>query len=427
MVEFMIAGTPFLFQTMEGTVYLVNNFITVVNSWLGGPIVAFCDADGFSSRPSQFILESYNIQIIAACPPKGASQRWMEEMAGMSHVMKYVTTLWSPQELFSVGCDSSTGLRVTLIYLLRIFLHPEDLVYSHLQESTTYFGLNPRKCFFASASPENLDQLREIIRKQVQGVPCTEPDLYRRLCCQTFPYEPFFDSVFHLFPKNDMRLYDEAEVAAVSPWALDVLLNAYEGRQAGVAFQFYKWVDTYPYAATLQDQIFKRQVLRYLGSLKGAEQFTIRSLADSTTSQWIYPGPTEVSSFQSFTATQLLHNAVAHKMPLHLVSQNRNFPSILYNPGEALAGIQFTTQTEHPVAGIGLERVQARLKLNATLLDLSQPSISGNHWRLIFVVPDNIATRFMTQSFIGDTGSQEWSQKVDQYVLGVKEETIWAA
>lgn len=115
MIEFMIAGIPFLFQTMEGIVYLVQESIAVVNSWLGGHIVAFCDADGLSSRPSQFILESHDIQIIAMCPPEGASQKWMEEMGGMSHVMKYVTTLWSPQELFSVGCDSSTGLRITLI------------------------------------------------------------------------------------------------------------------------------------------------------------------------------------------------------------------------------------------------------------------------------------------------------------------------
>lgn len=414
----MIAGIPFLFQTLEGAVYLVHESITVVNSWLGGHIVAFCDADGFSSRPSQFILESHNIQIIAACPPKGASQKWMtEEMDGMSHVMKYVTTLWSPQELFSAGYDNSKGLRITLIYHLRILLHPEDLVYSHLQESTIYFGLNPRNCFSASADPENLVILREVIRKTVQGIPRSEPDLFRRLCRQTFPYEPLFASVFHLFPKNDMRLYDEAEVAAVSPWALDVLLNAYEGRQAGVTFQFYKWVVTYPYAATLQDQIFQRQVVRYFDSLEGAKQFTVRSLVDSTTSQWMYPGPTEVSSLQSFTATWLLHDAVTHKTPLYL---------ILYNPGQGLTGIQFATQTEHPVAVVGLERVQAWLKRSAAPLDL-QPSISGNHWRLIFVVPDNIATRFTTQSFIGDTDTQEWSQKADQYVLGVKEETIWAA
>jgi hypothetical protein len=425
MVEFMIAGIPFLFQTMEGTVYLVQESITVVNSWLGRRIVAFCDADGLSSRPSQFILESHNIQIIAACPPKGASERWMEEMAGMCHVMKYVTTLWSPQELLSVGCDSSTGLGIALIYLFRIFLHPEDLLYSRLQESTTYFDLNPCKCFFASASPENLVRLRENIRKKVQAI-SLKPDLYRTLCRQTFPHEPLFDSVFYLFPKNDMRLYDEAEVAAVSSWALDVFLNACEGRQPGVAFQFYKWIIINPDAATLEGQMFKRQVLRYFGSLKGAEWFTIRSLADSTTSQWMYPGPTEVSSRQSFTATRLLHDAVAHNMPLHLVSQDRNFPSILYNPGEALAGIQFATQTEHPVAVVGLERMQAWLKRSDTLLDL-QPSISGNHLRLIFVVPDNVATRFMIQPFIGDTGAQGWSQKVDQYVLGVKEEMIWAA
>jgi hypothetical protein len=45
LVQCMITGSQCLFQTMDGTVYHISESITVVDSWLDIPIVAFVDAD----------------------------------------------------------------------------------------------------------------------------------------------------------------------------------------------------------------------------------------------------------------------------------------------------------------------------------------------------------------------------------------------
>lgn len=120
--------------------YLVDGSIKIVNSWLGGPIVAYCDADGLSSKPSQFLMENYNIQIIAVCPPNGMSENWTETMPGSSHVMKLVTKLWSPRELFTVA----------------MFFNPRDIPWSCLHDVLTYCGPNLRRCLSASLSPTSI-------------------------------------------------------------------------------------------------------------------------------------------------------------------------------------------------------------------------------------------------------------------------------
>lgn len=60
------------------------------------------------------------------------------------------------------------------------------------------------------------------------------------------------------------------------------------------------------------------------------------------------------------------------------------------------------------------------------MLSHLQPSILGNHWRLIFVVPEQMASSFRIQKFEGDADSDGWFEKVDQYVLGINEDTLWA-
>jgi hypothetical protein len=78
---------------------------------------------------------------------------------------------------------------------------------------------------------------------------------------------------------------------------------------------------------------------------------------------------------------------------------------------------------DHPVAVVGLKRVQGCLKRNTPLAGL-RPS-KDNHWPLTFMVPDSIADSFTKQPFEGDTARQEWASKVDQYVLGLREATVW--
>jgi hypothetical protein len=45
---------------------------------------------------------------------------------------------------------------------------------------------------------------------------------------------------------------------------------------------------------------------------------------------------------------------------------------------------------------------------------------------MMFVVPHDLASNFTKQLFERDTTGQEWAKKVDQYVHGMREETIWA-
>ena len=147
-------------------------------------------------------------------------------------------------------------------------------------------------------------------------------------------------SVFQLSPADDddERLLINATISAISPWALTTLLEIYERREADASFKFYKMI---PDEGTIRGQMFQVQVLKHLGALKGQEQFTIRRLTDSDTSQWTYPGPTASFFSHSSTFPQLLEDAVTQQKSVHLVPQERNFPalhSILYSKGVAGRG-----------------------------------------------------------------------------------------
>jgi hypothetical protein len=245
--------------------------------------------------------------------------------------------------------------------------------------------------------------------------------------CETCSTKSISHSIFQISPKDDDRMLSQVTTAAISPWALTTLLKIYENRQADASWEFYKMIKDLPDEGTIRGQMFQVQVLKYLSALKGREQFTIRRLTGSNTSQWMYPGPTENSFSHSSTFSQLLEDAVTQQKSVHLVPQEPNFPavhSILYTPGDVLTGILVTDQTKHPVEVVGLKCIQSWLKRGSMLANL-RPSIEGNHWQLIFVVPQQIAPTFQIQMFEGDTDSNEWFKKVDQYVLGIDEDTLW--
>lgn len=407
LVKCMIAGTPCLFQTFDGPVYHVSEFITEVRHWSGEPIIAICNANGDTSQPPQFILQNEKIQMIAASSPDAECARWLGKMSTWS-VKKFFTKLWSPQELVLTG----------------LFLHCNDLVYSRLQEATAYFGFNPRNCFYASSSPLIFTQIKATMLNEICRVSLRIRDF--RSLFDDFSTTSSLYSGFEMSPKDDQRLLAEAQIAAVSPWALDNLFK--RQLEADVSYNAYRSIMKAPKMGILRGQMFERQVLKFFAGLKENMPFRIRSLDDSMTSHWVYPGPTSCSSFYPLTFIQLLEVAVTLKKPLCLTMPNPlNFPavaSILYDPSQGFTGIQITSQTTHPVVVMGFKQIQKLYSRLVVGLGSSIPL--GTRWRFIFVVPDDIAASFTKQPLGGGgTDNQGWLKSVDQYVLGLKEDMIW--
>ena len=63
----------------------------------------------------------------------------------------------------------SIAFNTRLMPLCRIFLHPFDLSFKLLRESTSYFGYNPRRCFEASLSIIMIIML-DVNRREVASV-----------------------------------------------------------------------------------------------------------------------------------------------------------------------------------------------------------------------------------------------------------------
>jgi hypothetical protein len=105
-IEFLLAGNPFLFQSNEGVVYHVTqDGVEVIRSPLSQEdnIVAFVDGDRKNSEPSSILLSMHFVQIIVAASPKGADQQWVKQ-TGVNHTFTILaTSLWTPSELFLTG------------------------------------------------------------------------------------------------------------------------------------------------------------------------------------------------------------------------------------------------------------------------------------------------------------------------------------
>ena len=195
-------------------------------------------------------------------------------------------------------------------------------------------------------------------------------------------------TIFELSPANDRRLFGDALVGAVSRWALNLLMEAYEERRLDAAAEFYDSIANNPNAGSLRGRMWERQVLKYLDSLKKPHVFSIRSLDDSSITKWVYPGPAKRVVFQTSTLTQSLRSEV---QSIHFVPKDPNYAaldSFVYGP-DGLAFNQATVCTKHPVAVVGLKRVQGCLKQNTPPASL-RPS-KDNRWPLNFIVPDSIA------------------------------------
>ena len=112
-IESLIEGHPFLYQTKDKAVYHVTQegVEVIWPSWNSKThIVAFVDADEMDSTPHDIIMSSPLVQIIAVTTLRGAYHKWLKQMGLNIRFNKIATSLWSPCELFLTG--------LVLIFLL---------------------------------------------------------------------------------------------------------------------------------------------------------------------------------------------------------------------------------------------------------------------------------------------------------------------
>jgi hypothetical protein len=103
-IESLIAGHRFLYQSDEGYVYHVSEkgVELIESAWESSThYVAFVDADQGLSEPNK-ILRNKSVRIILATSPRGATQNWLKQ-GNFVKFIKLATKLWSARELFVAG------------------------------------------------------------------------------------------------------------------------------------------------------------------------------------------------------------------------------------------------------------------------------------------------------------------------------------
>jgi hypothetical protein len=226
-------------------------------------------------------------------------------------------------------------------------------------------------------------------------------------------------------PTDTNRWLSECQIEAVSRWALDLLLRQHKA-DATADFYYYISASVMSDTGSLRGQPFERQVLNHLRDIRTECTFSIRGLTDSNQMPWTYRGP-ECITFEESTAFHKISEAVKYRKPLHLIPLARNFAavdSIVFDPNEeGLTCIQTTINRKHPISVKGLQRIQACLKLDTSLEGLRPDG--AKPWRVIFIVPSAMAPASTRQKLKGDTSRGEWAGKVEQYVLGMKDQSIF--
>jgi hypothetical protein len=239
------------------------------------------------------------------------------------------------------------------------------------------------------------------------------------------------DTIFQISPTDTNRLLSNCQFEAVSPWALDHLLQHYEMRKSDAAADIYYTISGMSEAASLQGPLFERQVLGRLRGIRTKEMFSIRSLTNSNEITWTCHGPIRRITFEESTVRNELTEAVRKREPVHLVPSAPNsaaVDSILYDPNDpnaVITCIRVTMNRNHPIAVKGLQKIELWLKSDTALKDLC-PS-KNRPWHFVFLVPSHKSSTYKLQKLKHDTTTGEWAAKVDQYVSGLKEETIFGA
>ena len=234
--------------------------------------------------------------------------------------------------------------------------------------------------------------------------------------------------IFEISPADEQRLFSDCRFKPVSEWALDCLLKQYGAREADEVAYFYRKISVIPGAESFRGFLFERLIFHHFDGID-TNRFSIRRLTDSNQSTWTYRGPIRRIDFQESTVLAEITEAVSERKPLHLVPTAPNFPSvdsILYDPddpGAILTCIQVTMNPIHPIVVKGLQNIQRWFNSKSMLSDLCPRTTS--QWRFLFVVPSGMASTFNLQELKGDTATRIWARKVDQWVLGLKEQTIF--
>ena len=236
-------------------------------------------------------------------------------------------------------------------------------------------------------------------------------------------------SIFQVFPTTENRRFEYSHTEAVSQWVLDNLLKEIENREQEARARFYYNLTQMPFAESLRGCLFERQVLYYLDSIITNYDLRMRGLTSPhDEAPWTYRGPINRSTFEERTVADKIKNAVADRSPVHLVPFIPNFPtvdSIVYHPDDnVLTCIQITIKDVHPIATSGLRRIQKWLTPKTPPAYL-RPT-PGKPWRFIFIVRSDMASNFKLQAFEGET-PDAWAQKVEQFVVGLDEETLFGS
>jgi hypothetical protein len=302
----------------------------------------------------------------------------------------------------------------------RIFLYPFDISPELLWESTSCFGYNPRLCFKAACSVNILKSTKRGVMSRIRGFAAKEDSIWE---LPHFPQEGDSDvshSIVEISPQTESRFFSQCNVGAVSRWALDLFLKAFETQQADAVTAFYHYISGMSDAASLRGHLFERQVLNHLDGIKTEHNLPIRGLSSPEQMTWSYRGPIPCFNFlRDSDFIEEITKAVQNKKPLHLVPSALDFPavgSIFYHPNEVLTCIQTTIRSEHSILVSGLQRIQSWIEPHTSLAGL-HPS-KERPWRFIFIVPSDEAS-FELQQFRGDDAQGEWAGKVHQYVLGL--------
>ncbi|KAF8257274.1 hypothetical protein EI94DRAFT_1692741 [Lactarius quietus] len=406
---------PFLFQSNLGTVYHVTKeSVEIIGSWSSpDPIRPLLMAT--RGLGTQRVSHRPSVQLIVAASPKVASQKWTKQTGHGSFISQFAIKLWSRKELLLTG----------------LFLHPSNLSLELLEESASYFGFNPHVCFQAALSVQKMDRTKAKVIDAIDKAANEGIDKLVSLISGARSGASTPSSwIFQIYPAPDDEDHSLPLChVSITRWALRHLVNRLKERGREKVFTLYDSISKIPAAAPFAGGLLEMQVLRYLDHISTKKMFTIRRLANSNPDemQWIYPGPTKHVNFDLSTAHGQIEEAIRLQLACHLVPLAPNFPavdSIIYDPNDkVLTCIQITRNVDHPIAISGLRDIQSWLKLCTASAKLRPSKVTP--WCFLFVVPEAKASTFKPQTFKGDTDKGEWAGKVDQYVLGLKDQIIF--
>ena len=104
-IESLIAGCPFLYQTNDETSYLVDNHgVRLIQSRLSpenSHIVGFVDGDLGVCKP--IYMNGKMVQVIVTSSPEILNQKWMNQTSNEKRFINLAVDLWSLRELFITG------------------------------------------------------------------------------------------------------------------------------------------------------------------------------------------------------------------------------------------------------------------------------------------------------------------------------------